>query len=89
MATEIISLPTDVDFSTQINSALPTDLPMIFTTKGNIPLDAMRYETEWVSDPKYIMFCERWLLNDEVVKSNSHVYGHNPVDALGTIQQSI
>ena len=89
MATEIISIPTDVDFSEQINSALSTDLPLLFTTKGNIPHDALRYETEWISDPRYIMFCERWYLNDEMVKSNSHVYGANPTDAIGTTQQSL
>lgn len=86
---EIITTPSGTDFSTQINSAKSDDCPLTFTSKGNIPSDAMRYETEWIADTKYIMFCERWFLSDELVKSNSHVYGHNPVDALGIEQQSL
>lgn len=86
---EIISTPTGTDFSEQINAASPSDSPLIFTAKGNIPADAMRYETEWIADPQYIMFCERWFLSDELVKSNSHVYGHNPVEAMGIEQQSL
>jgi hypothetical protein len=85
---EIISQPKDVDFSAQINSASSDDLPLLFTSKGNIPVDALRYETEWITDPKYIMFCEKWFLIDELVKSNSHVYGHNPADGIGSSQQS-
>jgi len=85
---EIVSQPTGVDFSAQINASLPTDLPMLFTSMGNIPCDALRYETEWVTDPKYIIFCERWFLVDELVKSNSHVYGHNPIDGIQSVQQS-
>lgn len=85
---EIVSQPTGVDFSAQINASLPSDLPMIFTSKGNIPCEALRYETEWVTDPQYIIFCERWFLVDELVKSNSHVYGHNPIDGMQSVQQS-
>ena len=86
--TEIISMPTGADFSVQINSSSPDDLPAIFTSKGNIPLDAMRYETEWISEPAYLMFCERWFLDEELVKSNSHCYGHNPLGGMTSSQQS-
>jgi hypothetical protein len=85
---EIITTPSDTDFSTQINSAKPDDCPLIFTSKGNIPSDAMRYETEWITDTKYIMFCERWFLDDELVKSNSHCYGTNPLGEMTSSQQT-
>jgi hypothetical protein len=86
--TEIVSIPTGVDFSAQINSSSPEDLPVIYTSKGNIPLDAMRYETEWVSETAYIMFSERWFLDDELVKSNSHCYGTNPLGEMTSSQQT-
>jgi len=86
--TEIVSIPTGVDFSAQINLASPDDLPVIFTALGNIPLDAMRYETEWSADIHYILFNERWFLDDVLVKSNSHCYGANPLVGETSAQQS-
>lgn len=86
--TEIVSIPTGVDFSTYLNSASPEDLPLLFTSKGNIPHDALRYETEWTTDIHYIMFSERWFLDDELVKSNSHCFGANPLVGESSIQQS-
>lgn len=88
MAVEIVSLPSDVDYTSQIQSASPTDLPLIMTSKGNIPVDALRYETEWVTESHYIMFSERWYLGEELVKSNSHAYTSNPLGQIGSEQQS-
>ena len=86
--TEIVSIPTGVDFSAQINLTSSEDLPVMFTAKGNIPLDAMRYETEWTADIHYVMFSERWFLDEELVKSNSHCYGANPLVSETSVQQS-
>ena len=51
------------DYSAEIAAANPNDLPLIFTSLGNIPSDALQYETNWTIDSKYVMFNERWLLN--------------------------
>ena len=86
--TQIVSMPSDVDYSAEIAAASPNDLPLIMTTLGNIPVEALRYETEWINDPAYFMFCERWFLGDELVKSNSHAYASNPISAVGADQQT-
>lgn len=67
------------DYSAQIASASPDDLPLIMTTKGNLPEVALRYENSWVAETTYIMFNEQWFLGDELVKSNSHCYTANPL----------
>lgn len=72
------------DYKTLISQANPNDLPLIATSKGNLPVDALEYITEWVTETTYIMFNEKWLLDGEVVKSNSHTYTHNPFGAIGS-----
>ena len=47
--------------------------PLIFTTKGNLPLSSLTHEVEWRIAEKVIVFVERYLLGDEVVKESSHV----------------
>lgn len=47
--------------------------PLIWTTKGNIPLVGLTHQTEWRITEKVIVFIERYLLGDEVVKESSHV----------------
>ena len=47
--------------------------PLIFTTKGNLPLADLRQEVTWnVSDDK-IIFTESYFLGDECVKRSAHV----------------
>lgn len=58
--------------------------PLIFTTKGNIPLGDLRYEVSWdVQWPAYIKFTERHYLGDEVVKESAHVYSPKGVFGEG------
>lgn len=47
--------------------------PLIFTTKGNLPVSSLTHQTEWRIAEKVIVFIERYLLGDEVVKESSHV----------------
>lgn len=47
--------------------------PMIWTTKGNLPISSLTHQTEWRIAEKVIVFIERYLLGDEVVKQSSHV----------------
>jgi hypothetical protein len=48
--------------------------PLIWTTKGNLPVSSLKYETEWDVADTYIKFVERYLLDGEVVKEGAHVY---------------
>lgn len=49
------------------------DEPLIWTTKGNIPIASLRYEHSWNITDDEISFVERYLQGDEEVKKNVHV----------------
>ena len=51
-----------------------TEEPLIYTSKGNVPIACLRYEHEWVDGHEVLMFHERWFLGDELVKNNMHGY---------------
>ena len=49
--------------------------PLIWTSKGNLPLASLTYQHAWDDQPTYIKFCERYLdAAGEVVKESAHVY---------------
>lgn len=47
--------------------------PLIFTSKGNLPVADLKHEVEWRVTPEQIVFIEKYLLDGEVVKQSSHV----------------
>jgi hypothetical protein len=50
-----------------------SDQPLIWTIKGNLPLDSLRYEHQWEDTPDETTFSERWFTQDgELVKNNCH-----------------
>jgi hypothetical protein len=49
------------------------DEPLIWTTKGNLPVSQLRYETAWQDSPDCVVFRETYYLGDEVVKQSVHV----------------
>lgn len=51
------------------------DEPLIHTTKGNLPVSALTYDTRWEMTDTYVKFVERYLLGGEVVKESAHVLG--------------
>lgn len=48
--------------------------PLIWTSKGNIPMAGLVHQVAWDVTPEQIVFVERYLLGDEVVKQSSHVH---------------
>jgi len=52
------------------------EVPMIYTSKGNVPASSLTYQTAWDHQPgHYIKFMERYLdASGEVVKESAHVY---------------
>ena len=50
-----------------------TDIPLIWTTKGNVPLASLRHEVEWKVLPDQVQFFERYYQGDELVKESAHV----------------
>jgi hypothetical protein len=47
--------------------------PLIWTSKGNIPMEGLQHDVEWRVSPEQIIFIERYLLDGEVVKESAHV----------------
>lgn len=51
-----------------------TETPLIWTSKGNLPIDDLQYSYQWEDTPDFIKFTETYALDDEVVKQSSHIY---------------
>lgn len=69
---------TTENFSTQTNP--PAEVPMIWTSKGNLPVDILEYSVLWEEPPAepgqlpiYTKFSEIYKLNGEIVKQSAHV----------------
>jgi hypothetical protein len=50
-----------------------TEEPLIYTTKGNLPISSLQYRHEWQEDGAAITLIEEHLLDGEVVKRAVHV----------------
>ena len=50
------------------------EVPLIWTIKGNLPVDSLKYEHSWEHGEGFIKFSERYLLDGEIVKESAHVY---------------
>ena len=66
-----------------------SDQPLIYTTKGNLPVSDLRYETVWTETSEYVTLNENYYLGDELVKSSAHVYARKPFDATQSVSQSL
>lgn len=53
---------------------MPDDTPLIWTTKGNLPIAALVYHHSWTETPDEISFVEEYKLDGEVVKRNVHIF---------------
>lgn len=49
------------------------DEPLIYTSKGNLPIASLRYEHKREDVPGSIVFIEEFFLGDESVKRAVHV----------------
>ena len=56
--------------------------PLIYTSKGNLPIDDLRYEHFWHDTDDFMKFTENYYLDDELVKSSCHVYMKKGMDSL-------
>lgn len=53
---------------------MDNDVPLIYTSKGNLPISSLEYGTRWEDAPDYIKFVEIYTLDGEVVRESAHVY---------------
>lgn len=47
--------------------------PLIFTTRGNLPIADLTHEVEWRVSADQVIFVERYKLDGDVVKESTHV----------------
>jgi hypothetical protein len=59
---------------------MTTEVPLIYTSKGNVPIDSLEYKTIWDDNENYISFTEQYFDGDELVKSSTHVYSKKPLE---------
>jgi hypothetical protein len=51
------------------------EIPLIYTSRGNLPLADLTVEAQWFLDPQYVKLVERYRAADgEVVRESAHVY---------------
>jgi hypothetical protein len=50
------------------------DEPLIYTSKGNLPVASLKYAHSWEDTPEQITFVEEYSLDGEIVKRSAHVY---------------
>ena len=49
------------------------DEPLIYTSKGNLPITSLEYSHKWEDEETYIKFTETYTLDSEIVKQAVHV----------------
>jgi len=60
------------------------DTPLIYTAKGNVPIDTLRYEHRWEDTPDETTLYESWFAADgELVKNNCHKLARRPLTIGG------
>ncbi len=59
-------------------------VPLIWTSKGNVPLSSLKYEHRWEETPDEVTFEERWYDEaGEVVKNNCHKLAKKQLSVFG------
>lgn len=62
------------------------DEPLIYTSKGNLPISSLTYKHEWFEDDVAITFAEEYRLDGELVKRSAHSRLKKGLDAAITNQ---
>lgn len=63
-----------------MNDNTQNEVPLIWTTKGNLPESSLRFEHLWEDTEDYIALALNYYLEDELVKSSKHVYSKKSFD---------
>ena len=52
---------------------MSNEQPLVWTSKGNLPISQLEYFTEWQDTPDQVRFIEGYKLDEEIVKRSVHV----------------
>lgn len=61
------------------------DTPLIYTAKGNLPIDSLEYSTTWEDNESYTKLIETYKLEGEVVRESVHILTRKNL-SLGLVQ---
>lgn len=65
------------------------EVPMIWTSKGNLPIEQLKYVTAWDEDENNVRFREAYFFNGEMVRESAHVYSKSGLPPLFGEQQPL
>ena len=54
--------------------------PLIWTSKGNLPIKDLECTRTWENTESNVIFAEEYRLNGEIVKRAAHVYIKKPLN---------
>jgi hypothetical protein len=59
--------------------------PLIYTTRGNVPIDSLDYSHEWLENENELRLVETYKAKDngEIVKQNVHIKIKQGLDIFG------
>jgi hypothetical protein len=61
------------------------ETPLIWTSKGNVPIASLKYEHKWIDTPEETTLHEMWYAEDgELVKNNVHMFGRKQLIFSGS-----
>ena len=72
---------TAEQMSTALAATTPLAEPLIFTTRGNLPVSVLQYRYGWYESQREIVFVEEYWLGDESVKRSVHTMLKQGVDS--------
>ena len=61
-------------------------IPLIWTTRGNLPVADLEYSTRWEDTPDHTTLIETYRLGGEVVRESAHVLHRRGLSADGLTQ---
>ena len=64
--------------------------PLIYTSKGNVPVDSLTYKKDWKVDENFVTFREFWYDADgNLVKNNVHMFALQGLAVMGGAQATM
>lgn len=61
--------------------------PLVYTTKGNLPISTLEYFHAWEDKEGYAKFIQGYKLEGEVVKQEAHVYLKKGIGIEAALEQ--
>lgn len=68
---------------------MTNEVPLIWTSKGNLPEADLIFEPQWTDTPDYVKLVLKYSLDGEVVKESAHVYSKQGLNACSLAQSFV